>query len=251
MIIHPQNCIEPQFQLICLTPKFTMKELLTFSPSSILFTSRTLQPMESYADTFDTKFESRFNCGHVIDPERQLKVCVVKKLKDGKKMLFNFKTKDDSDLKTQLGQYVLELVKATPKGMVIFFASYTAMSNFYQAWEHNGIIPKIRKIKVVCREMKNSKQFKYSFKTFKENCKKKGALFLAVCSGKLSEGIDFTDEMARMVIMIGVPFPPTQSPSVIRKKKYLDQRIKEATKEKQRRSRETAGHKSRTVINFT
>ena len=32
-------------------------------------------------------------------------------------------------------------------------------------------------------------------------------MFIAVCRGKLSEGIDFTDKVARCVIMAGIPYP--------------------------------------------
>jgi len=34
-----------------------------------------------------------------------------------------------------------------------------------------------------------------------------GALLIAVCRGKVSEGLDFCDENARAVITIGIPFP--------------------------------------------
>lgn len=34
-----------------------------------------------------------------------------------------------------------------------------------------------------------------------------GALLIAVCRGKVSEGLDFTDDNARAVITIGIPFP--------------------------------------------
>ncbi len=33
------------------------------------------------------------------------------------------------------------------------------------------------------------------------------ALFCAVCRGKVSEGLDFSDHNARAVIVIGIPFP--------------------------------------------
>lgn len=34
-----------------------------------------------------------------------------------------------------------------------------------------------------------------------------GALLIAVCRGKVSEGLDFSDDNARAVVTIGIPFP--------------------------------------------
>lgn len=34
-----------------------------------------------------------------------------------------------------------------------------------------------------------------------------GALLIAVCRGKVSEGLDFTDDNARAVVAVGIPFP--------------------------------------------
>ena len=53
-------------------------------------------------------------------------------------------------------------------------------------------------------------------KEYTEKAKsEKGAVLLAVHRAKISEGLDFTDEMARMVIMVGVPYPP------IKDEKYI------------------------------
>merc|ERR1719430_630206 len=51
-----------------------------------------------------------------------------------------------------------------------------------------------------------------------------GALFMAVCRGKVSEGLDFTDNNARAVICIGIPFPNWKDPKVELKMKYNDKR---------------------------
>ena len=51
-----------------------------------------------------------------------------------------------------------------------------------------------------------------------------GALFIAVCRGKVSEGLDFADNNARAVICIGIPFPNWKDPKVELKMKYNDKR---------------------------
>ena len=44
-----------------------------------------------------------------------------------------------------------------------------------------------------------------------------GALFIAVCRGKVSEGLDFADNNARAVICVGIPFPNVKDIQVRKK----------------------------------
>mmetsp|Transcript_21061 Transcript_21061/g.24893 ORF Transcript_21061/g.24893 Transcript_21061/m.24893 type:complete len:155 (+) Transcript_21061:1556-2020(+) len=39
----------------------------------------------------------------------------------------------------------------------------------------------------------------------------------------MSEGINFSDDMARCVVMVGLPFPDSSDPELIQKMQYLDQ----------------------------
>lgn len=41
-----------------------------------------------------------------------------------------------------------------------------------------------------------------------------GGLFMAVCRGKVSEGLDFADANARGVIIVGIPFPNVKDTKV-------------------------------------
>lgn len=45
-----------------------------------------------------------------------------------------------------------------------------------------------------------------------------GAVLIGVCRGKLSEGIDFSDDAARCVIVYGIPYPNYMDPKVILKR---------------------------------
>jgi regulator of telomere elongation helicase 1 len=48
---------------------------------------------------------------------------------------------------------------------------------------------------------------------------------MGVCRGRISEGLDFSDNAARMVIIIGIPYPQMNDSRVILKKHYLDCKI--------------------------
>lgn len=52
----------------------------------------------------------------------------------------------------------------------------------------------------------------------------KGGLFLAVFRGKLSEGIDFSDNLARAVVLVGIPYPNCCDSQVSLKRQYNDNR---------------------------
>lgn len=52
---------------------------------------------------------------------------------------------------------------------------------------------------------------------------KQGAVFFGVCGGKLSEGIDFADDMARLVVVAGIPFGYLGDNRNKSKMAYLDQ----------------------------
>jgi Rad3-related DNA helicase len=40
-----------------------------------------------------------------------------------------------------------------------------------------------------------------------EEDSKKGAILMGVCRGRISEGLDFSDDAARLVIIVGIPYP--------------------------------------------
>ncbi len=48
---------------------------------------------------------------------------------------------------------------------------------------------------------------------------------MGVCRGRISEGLDFSDNAARCVIIVGIPYPQMVDPRVVLKKDFLDKKM--------------------------
>lgn len=87
----------------------------------------------------------------------------------------------------------------------------------------------------IVREPKGSKtEFMAAKQRFEELAedRERGATFLAVCRGKVSEGVDFSDHRARCVVVTGLPFPPARAPRVLLKQQFLDEARREVPSHK-------------------
>lgn len=49
---------------------------------------------------------------------------------------------------------------------------------------------------------------------------------MAVCRGKISEGLDFSDDFGRAVVVTGIPYSPAMDSKIVAKKDYLDEKAR-------------------------
>ena len=49
-----------------------------------------------------------------------------------------------------------------------------------------------------------------------------GAIYQGICRGKVSEGVDFSDNKGRIVVITGIPYAPMFDPRVKLKQQFLD-----------------------------
>ncbi|KAL8088437.1 hypothetical protein AgCh_038285 [Apium graveolens] len=241
------------FGLWCLNPAVVFKEIADLSMSVIL-TSGTLSPMSSFSSELGVQFGTCLEAPHVIDVESQLWAAVISSGPGNYPLNASYKTADSYAFQDKLGSSLEEICKIVPAGCLVFFPSYKLMDKLSSRWQETGQWSKLNAQKSLFVEPRGGNQdnFDDTLKGYynsihqggrrdvgrkrkgknlgtknlkvKDSTEKynKGAAFLAVCRGKVSEGIDFSDDNARVVVIVGIPFPNVFDIQVAQKKKFND-----------------------------
>lgn len=119
-----------------------------------------------------------------------------------------------------------------PDGLLVFFPSYSVLSMCHAAWQvpssstKSSIVDRITKHKALVVEPRTSAEFASAINDFESRLDDPaytGAVFFAVCRGKVSEGLDFADRAGRAVIVTGLPYPAFKDPKVRLKRLFLDE----------------------------
>lgn len=117
---------------------------------------------------------------------------------------------------------LIELCSVIPDGVVAFFTSYSYMETIISDWDGMGILRQLSKTKLIFIETKDVVETTIALDNFRRACDSgRGAVFLSVARGKVSEGINFDRHYGRAVIMFGVPFQYTLSHVLRARLEYL------------------------------
>ena len=106
------------------------------------------------------------------------------------------------------------MAQVVPDGMVVFFTGYQYMSEVLLAWHASGVMKRLAQHKLIFIETQGVQETETALQHYRRACDiGRGAIFMSIARGKISEGIDFEHQYGRAVIMFGVPFlPPTDEP---------------------------------------
>lgn len=199
---------------LCLNPAAVFNELKV-TARSIILTSGTLSPMQSFQSELGTQFPIVLEANHVIKQDQ----CWVTTVSSGPTQVdlngqyMNTSTYTYQD---EMGRVLTSICKSVPYGVLCFVPSYLLMEKLYARWQLTGCLKELSKIKVVICEPRRGDQLeklmdKYygaiqkAFVTSGRNLRTTtGALFLAVYRGKISEGLDFSDNNARAVVAVSI-----------------------------------------------
>ncbi|MQM03699.1 hypothetical protein Taro_036488 [Colocasia esculenta] len=219
-----------------------------------------------------------------VAPKGTLFAAVLSRGPGNQRLNASYKTSDGYAFQDEVGSSLEEICNAVPGGVLVFFPSYKFLEKLQARWCQTGQWSRLNAQKPLFIEPRNNPdEFESVLKDYyhtikgnetcangktnrgrkkdlkkpqgkhtKDSTKMKGAVFLAVCRGKVSEGVNFSDENARAVVslmslcafssqfmyvygcvlsvisfatltnqvIVGIPFPNINDLQVSLKKKY-------------------------------
>ncbi|XP_017754834.1 PREDICTED: probable ATP-dependent DNA helicase DDX11 [Eufriesea mexicana] len=203
---------------------------------AVILTGGTMAPMNEFTEQLfiaagaTSERIVTFSCDHII-PKDNIICSITTHGPTGIEFEFNFQNRQNTKLLDELGRALLNLCNIIPAGIVVFLPSYNFEELVYKHLDKSGIIAKLSLKKHILREPKLASQVneileQYSFHIKKPQNSQTGSLLFSVVGGKLSEGLNFSDDLGRCIIIVGMPYPNIKSLELQEKIKYLNENIK-------------------------
>ena len=216
---------------------------ITENTHSVLLASGTLSPLDSFAGELSTPFPIRVEANHVINLSNQLVVGMISQFRN---LSYNstYQAQQSDQYLDLLGETMYIAMKLTPGGVLMFLPSYALLNRLMDRWSKQPVRPGgnqgtdetlprslLQRIQDdlkarVFFEPKDTKTMNAMLNDYYHELQfpHSKAGMLAVCRGKVSEGINFSDHFARCVMVVGIPYPSLADKKVHLKRKYQDKK---------------------------
>lgn len=224
---------------LLLDPSEHFREIVEESRAVVL-AGGTMSPMEDYRQQLFPYLSdiTTFSCGHLI-PASSLFVRAITSDNHGR-IDFSFKSRNESSAK-RLGLALISVAAEAEGGLVVFFPSYAYLESVVQIWNDTYMLKNMQNTKAMFFDSRDVSA-EDTFRAYSEAVRtdKRGALLLSVIGGKLSEGINFSDDLGRCVVVVGLPYPNLETPEWKAKLQYLDETAAERGEPRGKASKEHA-----------
>jgi chromosome transmission fidelity protein 1 len=214
---------EQRLEFILLNPEEHFRQLCR-EARAVILTGGTFHPVDAFVDRLlgppavtgppdplRTRLQT-FSCDHVV-PASSLLCVPLTAGPAGTSFSFTFANRSNSPMLKDLGRAIANLCAVVRGGVVVFFPSYSFEAEVWRRWSADGIVKTLEGRKPLFREQRAgstpapgpSLLDRYSAAVAADP--RRGAILFAVVGGKLSEGINFSDDLARAVVVVGMPYP--------------------------------------------
>ncbi|ETO15784.1 DEAD/DEAH box helicase [Reticulomyxa filosa] len=254
----PQN----ELKYILLNPDVHFKRIVD-ECRSVVLAGGTMQPTSHFVQQLFHHIPAEkvhvLSCDHVVPQDHVLAV-TLKSGPSNVKFDFTFKNRCDTKMLNELGRSIINIAKVVMGGMVLFFNSFDYMDLVLKHWkQHLANLPvkkkkncSLRHFIIVYEPFHNMffqqtvfveshssadvepllLQYKECIYPLVENKDdhetsktSHGAILICVVGGKMSEGINFQDDLCRCVIMCGLPYANKNDIELKQRMEYLNKKL--------------------------
>ena len=207
----------------CFSPALALQDLRALGVSSVLCASGTLSPLPSFAGELGLQTYVGLQNPHVVDAEKDLLCAVVGSGPSNVSLKSTYSERRTMGYKQELGLTICQAAEQLDRGgLLVFFPSYPALNDCVEHWRGSSLWSRLERGRSVVVEPRKAKDMRTIAVQFQRAASTTCAVLLAVCRGKASEGMDFSDDQCRVVIVTGVPYAPPDDPRVKAKRRFLD-----------------------------
>ncbi|XP_061960529.1 regulator of telomere elongation helicase 1 homolog [Populus nigra] len=121
----------------CFNPGIAMQEFSRMGVRSIILTSGTLSPLDSFAQELKLDFPIRLENPHVIS-SNQIWAGVVPAGPSGRSLNSSYRTRDSLEYKQELGNAIVNFARIVPDGLLVFFPSYYLLDQCISCWKNKS-----------------------------------------------------------------------------------------------------------------
>jgi regulator of telomere elongation helicase 1 len=117
----------------CFSPGHAMSDLETQGVRSVILTSGTLSPLDSFSCELHIDFPVQYEGPHVVSKE-QVWVGVVSRGCDGVSLNSSYENRSTASYQSSLGNTIVNFARIVPQGLLVFFPSYPVMHSCINHW---------------------------------------------------------------------------------------------------------------------
>ncbi|KAG7216090.1 hypothetical protein INR49_007842 [Caranx melampygus] len=238
VVVHTQGTLsDGSVKFLLLNPAVHFAQVLK-ECRAVIVAGGTMQPVSDFKQELlfsagvGEERIAEFSCGHVIPPGNILPLILCSG-PSGQELDFTFQNRGSPRMMDETGRILSNICNVVPGGVVCFFPSYEYSRRIISHWEASGALTRLANKKKIFQEPKKANQVDQVLSDFTRCIQRSaldssgltGALLFSVVGGKMSEGINFSDDLGRCVVMVGMPYPNIKSPELQEKMAYLDKHL--------------------------
>lgn len=215
-----------------------LKELES-SVLSLLLTSGTMSPLDYFAAEMKLSPVVVLKGQHVVQKD-QVCGCTLTRGPAGERLNGSYAFRAQVSYRLALGMTLVNVGRQVDGGTLVFFPSYAILQAMVEVWKGStwestegkttwGMLSEFTSVFV---EPSNAAESTVMIGQYTQTVQQKGkAVLLAVCRGRLSEGMNFSDRNARCVMVVGVPYANHTDLFVRLKRSFLTESSQKRRKE--------------------